>query len=181
MRIATIAAAVLLVGAANAATPDFSLTLGAGKALNNTNTRLPGWLGSIRGNVSLSPKTDAFVGYTRLGASFLAENAAISYLGIGYKLKYAHIGLGLITGASYSAAVWWDKDKPDQTCGVEGCGIRYENNGTVFSRACHLCGGVLSVDYDITKRLGVRAEYYGLRHMEPTFQGTVIQITWRIL
>jgi hypothetical protein len=181
MRIATIAAAVLLVGAANAATPDFSLSLGAGKALNNTNTALPGWVGSIRGNVSLSPKTDAFAGYTRLGASLLAENAAISYLGIGYRLKYAHIGLGLITGASYSAAVWWDKDKPDQYCGVKACGKRYDNDGTHFSRTCHLCGGVLAVDYAITKHIGFRAEYYGLRHIDPTFHGTVIQITWRIL
>jgi hypothetical protein len=157
-----------------------SLTIGAGKALNNTNTALPGWVGSIQGNVRLTPRLDAFAGYTRLGASFLAENAAIGYVGIGYRAKYARIGLGVITGASYSAAVWWDSSKPDQTCRPYGCGKRYENNGSVFSRACHLCGGVLSVDYAFTDHIGIRAEYYGLRHMEPTFQGTVIQITYTI-
>ena len=150
------------------------LELGAGKALNNTNAKLPGWAGSA--HLSLQ-RVD--IGYTRLGASQLAENAAIST--VGYRLPAGKFDFtfSAITGASYSAAVWWDKEHPHQ-CGVEGCGRRYDNDGRHFSRACHMCGGVIGVEYALSHGFGLRADYYGLRHMTPTFQGVIVELTYQV-
>lgn len=109
----------------------------------------------------------------------LAENTAISTVGYTFGHGRAQFGLAAITGASYSAAVWWDKHDR-HPCGVEGCGKRYVNDGQHFSRACHMCGGVVAVDYRLPHGFGLRAEYYGLRHMTPTFQGVVVQATYTI-
>lgn len=155
-----------------------ALSIGVGKALNNTNTRLPGYTGSVHISAPLG-KYALDAGYTRIGASQLAENAAIGSLGFLREGSRYTLGISALTGASYSAAVWWDSAHP-HVCGVEGCGKRYDNDGTHFSRACHLCGAVVSAEYRITPALGFRLEYYGLRHMTPTFQGVIVQLTYRI-
>lgn len=157
-----------------------SLTLGAGKSLNNTNSRLPGYAGSAHLEYALSKAWNADIGYTRLGASQLGEDAAISTVGLARASARYSVSAGLITGASYSAAVWWDYTTPEVTYGVEGGGERYENDGTHFSRACHLCGGVVSMEYRLTSAVSIKFEYYGLRHLTPTFQGSIIQLTYRI-
>lgn len=152
-----------------------ALSIGIGKMLNNTDSPLPGYTGSAHLSVQ---RVD--IGYTRMGASQLAENAAITT--VGYKMPAGRFDFtfSAIAGASYSAAVWWDSKHPDESCGVEGCGRRYDNDGTHFSRACHLCGGVVSVAYKLPHGFGIRAEYYGLRHMTPTFQGVIVQATYTI-
>lgn len=158
-----------------------SLTAGAGKALNNINTRLPGYVGSVHASLALTPRLSLDAGYTRIEASQLGENAAISTAGVEFKTgNRLSLGFSVITGASYSAAVWWDSAHPEQTCGVEGCGKRYENDGTHYSRACHLCGAEITAALKLTHGFGVRAEYAGLRHMSPTFQGTIVQVTYTI-
>ena len=155
------------------------LELGVGKALNNTNSKLPGYVYSVHGIQHIAGMWNMDIGYTRLGKSQLAENAAITTVGSVYDYSGYKIGLGVIAGASYSAAVWWDAMRPDEECGVEGCGRRYDNDGQHFSRACHLCGGVLIISHK-WNRVGIQLEYYGLRHMTPTFQGIVVQATYTI-
>lgn len=154
------------------------LEIGAGKALNNCNTRLPAPVYSGRAIVKHGAWSfDA--AYTRIGKSQVGENAAISSVGASRAMGRWSFGAGVITGASYSAAVWWDKANP-HPCGVDGCGIRYANDGKHFSRACHLCGAELSIQYALTRRFAVRGEYIGLRHMTPTFQGVVLQLTYEV-
>lgn len=158
-----------------------SLTSGIGKALNNTNSQLPGYAGSLHISAVIQPGLQLEAGYTRLGATQLGEDSAISSIGLVAKSsKHTTVGVSIITGASYSAAVWWDKDQPDNVYGVEGGGVRYDNDGTHFSRACHLCGAVVTTQYMLGKGFALRAEYYGLRHMTPTFQGVIVQVTYTI-
>lgn len=155
-------------------------SVGIGKALNNTNTKLPGWTYSAHAGLVLNDKWEASANYTKLFASQLGENSAISTATLERKFSRWSIGGGVVTGTSYAAAVWWDKDHRDQTCGVEGCGIRYENDGTHFSRACHLCGGAVSAAYSLGSGFSLRAEYYGIRKMQPTFQGLIVQMTYSV-
>ena len=163
----------------NAAYADgIALSLGAGKMLNNTNTRLPGYVVAARGTLSKG-YWSADVAYTYMGKSFLGDNAAITTIGVAYGSGRLHYGASLITGASYAVGVTWDSEHPDNDrCAIEGCGHHYENNGHTFSRACHLCGGTISAEYSLTNHLNLRGEYYGLRHMEPTYQGVMIQLTY---
>ena len=165
--------------AASAANAGPSLTFGVGKALNNNDTANPGWVYS--GHATLvAGRYDFDVGYTRLGRSWLGENAAITTAGIGYRSGKLHYGVAEIIGASYSAEVWWDSEHPDRECYKTHCGKKYRNSGTTFSRACHLCGTVVSLDYALTRNISVRGEYYGLLHMNPTFQGVVVQLTYSV-
>jgi hypothetical protein len=149
--------------------------LGIGKALNNTNARLPGYAASITatyGHLTAS--------YLRMGKSQVGEDAAISTVGYSYSLPSRPISfsLSVVTGASYSAAVWWDQERPDEECGPYGRGCehsrRYDNDGAHFSRACHMCGGAIGVQYNPSRHVFVRLDYFGIRHMTPTFQGLVI-------
>jgi hypothetical protein len=167
-------------------TPAFAaeISLGAGKVLNNTDSRLPGWMGSVGLSVPAGA-VDYEARYTRLGKTQLGADAAISTLGATYPQGRVRYGLSAILGASYSPVVWWDKEHP-HPCGVEGRGCeewhpkRYDNDGVHYSRACHLCGGVVSVEYRLDNGLGMRLEYYDLRHMTPTFQGMTIQVTYTL-
>lgn len=156
--------------------------LGAGKALNNTNTKLPGYSATARLRV-VRGRWSYDAAYLRMGKSQLAEDAAISTVGVGYSAPGSRwrYGMDVITGASYSAAVWWDSTRPNESCGVEGCGRRYANDGQHFSRACHLCGAGVTLEYQWNRKWNIRAEYYGLRHMTPTFQGTVLSISYALI
>lgn len=158
-----------------------SVSLGVGKALNNTNTKLPGYLGSAHISARWNDSPYSLVaGYTRIGASYVASNTAISTLGVSRHLGRYSLGINVNTGTSYSAAVWWDKNNPLQACGVEGCGKEYVNDGTHFSRACHLCGGTIAISVKATKRLSLYVEYVGIRHMSPTFQGLLFQVQYTV-
>ena len=157
-----------------------SLELAAGKALNNTNTKLPGYVYSATADVNLSRDWSADIRYMRMGKSQVGENAAFTTIGVQYSHGRFKYGAGVIASAAYSAAVWWDKDHPSQSCGVEGCGRRYDNDGIHFTRACHQCGGYVSAEYSSARGLGIRADYIGLRHMDPTFQGVIVQLTYTI-
>jgi hypothetical protein len=170
----------ILALSASYANAGADITLGAGKALNNTDSNVPGYV--VSGRVTVSNGVwSGFAGYTHIGKSFLAEDAAISTAGVGYTYKHATMTVAEIIGASYSAVVWWDKDDPDNhECYRRHCGKKYPNNGTTFSRACHLCGTAVGLDYAISKHWSLRAEYYGLLHMEPTFQGGIVQVTYSI-
>ena len=99
-------------------------------------------------------------------------------MGVGIHYGDFSLGVSEIVGASYSAEVWWDKDHPEHECAYRHCGKKYKNNGRLFSRACHLCGTVVSVDYNLGHNFSVRGEYYGLLHMKPTFQGVVVQLRY---
>jgi hypothetical protein len=172
---------VLVMGTGMSATmAGTDVTLGAGKLLNNTNSNVPGYVVSGRVTAT-SGAWSGFADYLHIGKSFLAEDAAITTVGAGYTYKRATMTIAEIIGASYSAVVWWDKDDPDnQECYRHHCGKKYPNNGTIFSRACHMCGTAVGVDYALSKRWSVRGQYYGLLHMEPTFQGVVVQVTYSI-
>lgn len=160
--------AALLLAMANHASHAATFQLGIGKALNNTNGALPGYVGSA--TITANHLT---VSYLRMGKSQVGENAALSSFGYsGGRDRYSY-SLSLITGASYSAAVWWDSKHPQNSCGVEGCGKRYANDGRHYSRACHLCGGVIGAQYNPSRHTFIRLDYFGIRHMSPTFQGLV--------
>lgn len=155
-----------------------SVAVGLGKALNNTNTRLPGYLGSVHisaGNPD-SPHR-AVLGYTHIGMSHVAGDAGITTVGYNHVLPRYTLGFNVITQASYAATVWYNSEHPS---GQVGDGTRYPNDGVHFSRSCRFCGGTISLDYQLTKRVAFRAEYIGLRHMNPTFQGVLVQVTYRI-
>jgi hypothetical protein len=157
-----------------------ALSIGAGKALNNTDTNVPGWTYSAHVSAPISRRYALDAGYTRIGISMLGEDAAIGSAGVLYRHDRLSLGLSVITGASYSHAVWWNP-ATHSVCviGQRDC-TRYANDGSHYSRACHLCGGVIAAQYSLGKGFALRAEYYGLRRMNPTFQGTVIQITYTI-
>jgi hypothetical protein len=167
-----------------------SLTIGAGKMINNTSTGAPGWMGSIRATLPINELWGADIGYTRLGNSWLAQDAGITTLGLQRHTGRYTLGVSAVYLAAYSPKVWWYSDDPNSPvhCSNDShpspC-RNYPHGGNVkggsgYMRHCHLCGGVLSVQYALTDHIGIRAEYYGLRHIEPTFQGVVIQITYTI-
>ena len=54
------------------------LELGVGKAINNTNTKLPAYAYSIHATQAVSDNWNVDIGYTRFGKSQLAENAAVT-------------------------------------------------------------------------------------------------------
>jgi hypothetical protein len=169
-----------LLGACSVAQAS-GLEIGVGKALNNTNHKVPGWIYSGRVVVT-SGKWSYDAAYTRMGISYLAKNAAISTIGVSRQINKMRYGFSVITGASYDPTVWWSPKHPERSCeiGDDDCGHKYKNDGVHFSRSCHMCGGMISADYSLTERLSARAEYYGLRHMNPTYQGVVLQLTYRL-
>lgn len=159
-----------------------SLSLAAGKLLNNTNAALPGYTISVSGSLPVYRRLSLDGTYLRVGKSQLAENMAITSVGLGYVYKNLHITAAEILVAAASPVVWWYSDEHGEGfCQIGGGNdsrCKRYSHGAELSRACRNCGEEVSLSYTTCSGWGIKASYYGLLHMKPTFQGVVMQVSY---
>jgi len=157
------------------------LVLGAGELTNNINTRTPGYMGSAK-VAAYAGHWGLDAGYTRVGKSELAMDAAFTTAGVSYRTGRWTLGVDSLVRASYSPEVWWDSRRPAYTCQMAEPGCkRYPNDRRHLNKSAAFAGTVSSVQYDWRNGLGLRVEYYGLIGLSPTFQGVAVQMTYTVL
>lgn len=154
-------------------TPAFAgneFSVGAGKMLNNTNTEVPGWVGSIEyAHTKMLWDLSVRVDLLKASRSHLSEwgDSTFETIAVAKDVGPWTFGLGEVEYMNYDAHCKWK-------------GRLYAHDLHNFSRHCWQCGQVATVAYHFQGRFSVEAQYYRVMRFSPTYNGTILLLKYDI-
>lgn len=165
------ALASLTFGCTPAFAQPLSVSLDAGKMLNNTNSTFPGYVGQIELAVA-GPKGFGLVArYAKVSTSHLSEYGNETFVNVAVTSGEHpwQLSVGPALYMNYDTSVKWH-------------GKIYPAGGDgIHSRYCTMCGLVSGIEYRFPhSAFSVSLQYYAVQRISPTFQGGIALIKYTI-
>lgn len=164
-----IVAAIVLGGCTPAFADEFSV--GAGKMLNNTNTKIPGWVASVEyAHTTHLWNASVRARFMKADRSHLSEwgNSTFESVAVAKDFGQWTASFGEVVYMNYDTRVEWR-------------GQLYAHDLTHYSKHCWNCGQVTTLGYRFGKsRFTLEGQYYAVQTMCPTYQGVVMLLKYDI-